>query len=91
MFEHYHDDPKELHYHRQIPSMIAVIGETFDVFIPDIEGDEGEEPVPPEGVELHPRDEENQKEPQMESSDKDTSEWNISKMFPKNFYKLLFL
>ncbi|KAK8886094.1 Glutamate-rich WD repeat-containing protein 1 [Tritrichomonas musculus] len=74
MFEHYHDDPKELHYHRQIPSMIAVIGETFDVFIPDIEGDEGEEPVPPEGVELHPRDEENQKEPQMESSDKDTSE-----------------
>lgn len=49
LFEHSHDDPKELHYHPQIPSMIAVMGATFDVFIPDIEGDAGEPALPPEG------------------------------------------
>lgn len=70
MFEHYHEDPKELHYHPQIPSMIAVIGETFDVFIPDIEGDDGDEAVPPEGVELHPR-EENDEKPQEDQSEQE--------------------
>jgi len=51
MFEHITADPKELHYHPQIPSLVAVTGaETFDVFIPDIvedapieEGEEGEQ------------------------------------------------
>ncbi|EAY16565.1 ribosome assembly protein RRB1, putative [Trichomonas vaginalis G3] len=36
MFEHPIAEPKELHYHPQIPGLIAVTGETFDVFIPDI-------------------------------------------------------
>lgn len=43
MFEHVIADPKELHYHPQIPSMIAITGETFDVIIPDIVEDAGEE------------------------------------------------
>jgi ribosome assembly protein RRB1 len=43
LFEHAFDEPKELHYHPQIPSMVAVTGlDGFDVFIPDIEGDAGE-------------------------------------------------
>ena len=63
MFEHYHEDPKELHYHPQIPSMIAVMGgEAFDVFIPDIEGNDGDEALPPEGVELHHHEEEDQRQ-----------------------------
>jgi ribosome assembly protein RRB1 len=38
MFEDAFSDPKELHYHPQIPGMIAVIGgEGFHVFIPAIE------------------------------------------------------
>ena len=41
MFEHCVEDPKELHYHPQIPSMIAVRGSKFEVFIPDIQ--EGEQ------------------------------------------------
>ena len=41
MFEHCVEDPKELHYHPQIPSMIAVTGSKFEVFIPDIQ--EGEQ------------------------------------------------
>lgn len=74
MFEHYHDDPKELHYHPQIPSMIAVIGETFDVFIPDIEGDEGEDPQPPEGVELHHHDEDEHKDQDGQSEPDESTE-----------------
>ncbi|OHS99066.1 ribosome assembly protein RRB1 [Tritrichomonas foetus] len=58
MFEHVHEDPKELHYHPQIPSMIAVTGATFDVFIPDIEGDAGDEAQPPEGYVPQPAEEE---------------------------------
>ena len=42
MFEHFIEDPKELHYHPQIPSLIAVTGFTFDIFIPDIVEDDGE-------------------------------------------------
>ena len=42
LFEHVIPDPKELHYHPLIPYLVAVTGgETFDVFIPDV--DEGEE------------------------------------------------
>jgi ribosome assembly protein RRB1 len=44
MFEHICQDPKELHYHPQIPSMIAVTGVNFEVFIPDIHGDPGDDP-----------------------------------------------
>jgi ribosome assembly protein RRB1 len=43
MFEDTFEDPKELHYHPQIPGMIAVTGgEGFHVFIPAIE-DHGED------------------------------------------------
>lgn len=39
MFEHNVEEPKEIHYCPQIPSMIAVTGiNSFEVFIPDIEG-----------------------------------------------------
>jgi ribosome assembly protein RRB1 len=51
MFEHICEDPKELHYHPQIPSMIAVTGVHFDVFIPDIQGDAGDDPGCPEATE----------------------------------------
>ena len=37
MFEHVTEDPKELHYNRQVKGMIAVTGGSFDVFIPDIQ------------------------------------------------------
>jgi len=43
MFEHPIDNPKELRYHPQIPSLIAVTGDTFDIFIPDIVADNAEE------------------------------------------------
>ena len=45
MFEHVIADPKELHYHPLIPYLVAVTGgETFDVFIPDVdEGNDEEE------------------------------------------------
>ena len=63
MFEHSHDDPKELHYHPQIPSMIAVTGATFDVFIPNIEGDEGDEALPPPGyIPLEQREQQQQEQ-----------------------------
>ena len=44
MFEHVTEDPKEIHYNRQVKGMIAVTGGSFDVFIPDIRElpDEGE-------------------------------------------------
>lgn len=38
LFEHIIEEPKELHFHPQIPSLLAVTGSSsFDVFIPDIE------------------------------------------------------
>lgn len=40
MFEHFMDEPKELHYHPQIRSMIAITGASFEVIIPDIQTDE---------------------------------------------------
>ncbi|KAH0794791.1 Glutamate-rich WD repeat-containing protein [Histomonas meleagridis] len=42
MFEHVAEEPKEIHYHPQIPGMLAVTGVRFEVFIPDIQEDAGE-------------------------------------------------
>lgn len=37
MFEHPTEEPKELHYHPQIKSMLAITGTSFEVIIPDIQ------------------------------------------------------
>lgn len=43
MFEHFAEEPKEVHYHPQISGMLGVVGSAFDMFIPNIQTDEDPE------------------------------------------------